>query len=73
MVRTPLASIRSSRAENPGRVSMGSAPDTAASVNSPIKENAARLAKPSMAARHDLLAASSTASGPLETARKERL
>jgi hypothetical protein len=33
-VRVPLASTASSRAANPGRLSIGSVPDTAASLNS---------------------------------------
>ena len=45
-VPTPLSSIRSSKAAKPGRVSMGSAPLTAASLNSPTRANPAAWHSP---------------------------
>jgi hypothetical protein len=50
-VRTPFDSIRSNNEKQPGRVSMGSAPDTPGSENSPMTANPARLANPWMACR----------------------
>src|SRR6516225_9632968 len=50
-VRTPFASIRSRSLEKPGRVSIGSAPETAGSLNQSTIAKPADLANRSIAAR----------------------